>query len=381
MQLLFLGLVFLVRSNAEFAKSIYDCPPLEPRLTPPTNVRDLRPDDIKVVGGMGDSVMAGFAAKGIQGFSVFDIRTFFEDRGASFGAGGGKELITVPNLMQRYSPNITGASVGEHLVEYCGGNPFYGSTKTNGKLRGVLHAVSIFDKDQLNVAQSGALAKNLDYEVDLFLAAIKLYPNINIATDWKLINILIGYLDICGSCKTEFYNIHNPDTYEAFVDNALKRIREKIPRVLVNLIGLFNVAEVIDLTAHQKYCEPIPFSTFQANQVICTCADNEETSQSMSYAMTEYNNRLHKISKKYNALNDASFAVIYTPSPINVTSFPLDAFSNIDCLHPSVKGQQWAAKATWRSIFLPPDEKPNIADWDRYDTVYCPTECDRFYVD
>lgn len=66
------------------------CPFLTPRETPAQNVRDLRPDDIKFVIGLGDSVMAAFAAKGIQDDTFFTVANLYENRGISFAMGGVK---------------------------------------------------------------------------------------------------------------------------------------------------------------------------------------------------------------------------------------------------------------------------------------------------
>lgn len=41
-------------ANALTASTIGDCPSLAPRSSPPSNIRDLRPDDIKVIGALGD---------------------------------------------------------------------------------------------------------------------------------------------------------------------------------------------------------------------------------------------------------------------------------------------------------------------------------------
>ncbi|KAF7722980.1 hypothetical protein EC973_002450 [Apophysomyces ossiformis] len=316
-------------SYGRFAGSIEDCPSLEPRTSPPTNVRDLRPDDIKVVSSMGDrytvSILAGFAARGIQGWSIFDIRTLFEYRGASFGGGGDAGFATIPNMIKRYRPDIVGASVGEHLIEYCGDNRWL---------------------DHLNVAQSGALIETLDYEVDLLMNAISYYPDVDFGNDWKLVNILIGYLDVCSSCKPEFYKDHTPEVFESLLSNALSRLRKELPKTLVNLsFGMFNIGELIKRTNNQKYCQPLWFSTFQPNKFICECSSNKEDVETMAQVAEAYNEKLRNVANMYNALNDPSFGVIYTPSPLNITSFPLNAFSNIDCLHLSVEGHEWAAKS------------------------------------
>lgn len=69
------------------------CPFLLPRSTPALDVHDLRPDDISIVIGLGDSVMAGFAAKGIQDSSFFTLANLYENRGISFAMGGVKYFL------------------------------------------------------------------------------------------------------------------------------------------------------------------------------------------------------------------------------------------------------------------------------------------------
>lgn len=49
----FLFTAFASVANAKFVSDISECPPLSPR-SPPESVHDLRPDDIKVIGALGD---------------------------------------------------------------------------------------------------------------------------------------------------------------------------------------------------------------------------------------------------------------------------------------------------------------------------------------
>jgi phospholipase B1 len=65
--------------------------------------------------------MAGFAAEGIQGTSIIDIKSMNEYRGVSYGGGGDAGAVTVPNFIKRYNPKVKGASVDKHLVEICYG--------------------------------------------------------------------------------------------------------------------------------------------------------------------------------------------------------------------------------------------------------------------
>jgi phospholipase B1 len=77
-----------------------------------------RSQDIKVVMAMGDSMTAGFAIMGRSTISLLD-----EWRGLSGFVGGDPGAITLPNFFQHYSPDVIGASVGAHFLEWAGWVP------------------------------------------------------------------------------------------------------------------------------------------------------------------------------------------------------------------------------------------------------------------
>ena len=71
-----------------------------------------------------------------------------EYRGANFALGGDSDVISVPNILRNYSPNLVEDSKGTHLIEVC---------------YGVLCPSNYTPtSDQLNAAQSGAQALNID---------------------------------------------------------------------------------------------------------------------------------------------------------------------------------------------------------------------------
>lgn len=74
-------------------------------------------------------------------------------------------------------------------------------------------------------------------------------------TDWKMINIQIGSNDMCGACNSSYMDQVTPEKYGAYVENAIDRIHASIPKVLVNLIGTFNVSQVFPLTEGTAYCK------------------------------------------------------------------------------------------------------------------------------
>ena len=75
----------------------------------PGSVHRLKPSDIGYVMSMGDSITAAFGAKSS---SLLDI--FVEFRGVSWSIGGDdslKDVVTLPNIIREYYPNIEGFSV------------------------------------------------------------------------------------------------------------------------------------------------------------------------------------------------------------------------------------------------------------------------------
>ncbi|KAJ3218281.1 hypothetical protein HDU67_006254 [Dinochytrium kinnereticum] len=138
---------------------IAQCPPLKPREKAPDSVWDLRVDDIKVIMGVGDSIMAGFAAKvsSIKDFLSFKTNPLWEYRGVNFATGGEAESKSVANLLKRFTPGLTGESKGVMNFHICWGPICTARTKLqpdNIPVQG------------LNSAQSGAWVVNWGGMVD-----------------------------------------------------------------------------------------------------------------------------------------------------------------------------------------------------------------------
>ncbi|KAI9263353.1 hypothetical protein BDA99DRAFT_438410 [Phascolomyces articulosus] len=338
----------------QYASNIAECPQLPARTTPPAGPHDLRPDDIKVIAAMGDSIMAGFALEGVNdgegGTGILNVSSITEYRGQSWGIGGDEGAITLGNFVKHYNASSEGQSKGSHLATICHG----------------LLCLDMFrnsEKDVLNAALSGGLAMNLDDELDYLIPRMKEIPDVNFETDWKLITIQIGSNDQCASCLNPFSGEVTVDKYTGYVEAAVERIKKEVPRVLVNLVGSFNVSAVYGLTKGQEYCRPL-FNNPDAilNRVECSCfLFDDEARSNMDVLSDGYNDGLVNIYNKYKDQESDTFAVRYTPARIDIAGFPLEGMSNMDCFHPGKLVHQWVAKA---------DEQ-----------IYCPNENDRFRVD
>ena len=77
---------------------------------PPTSVHRLRPQDVAVIGSVGDSISAGVGATAAHILDVFN-----EDRGVSFvtgGEGSWSTSSTLANILKEFNPGLQGASYG-----------------------------------------------------------------------------------------------------------------------------------------------------------------------------------------------------------------------------------------------------------------------------
>ncbi|KAJ8663321.1 hypothetical protein O0I10_000560 [Lichtheimia ornata] len=345
---------------------IIDCPRLPPR-EGAKSVQDLRPDDIRLVMGIGDSVMAGFGAKGIVNNRFISLNTLKENRGVSFAMGGDPGAMTVPNLIQYYSPNLLGSSVGDHMISICFGDEIC----PKGQYRESI--------DKMNAAQSGARSLNLDHEIDYLLERLdELYHDQQIQpTDWKLLTFFIGSNDICHSCTTP---TSLPIPFAINAADAIDRIRKSIRNVLVQVVGVMRVDEIfIETQAYPEYCQPFPRSSFVMHDHECECAHSEANRTIMRTLTPQYNTALESIVSRYPS-ND-TFAVVFQPLKMDVSSFPIQVISDVDCFHPSVVGHSWFAKELWQMMFLPSQQKQMTLKFNENAPIYCPTEADRFRVD
>ncbi|RKP06758.1 GDSL lipase/esterase [Thamnocephalis sphaerospora] len=318
-----------------------DCPALAPRATGPRDVHDLRVDDIKVVMALGDSISAGFAAKRK---SVFNPMQTYEFRGVSYAAGGDPGACTLPNMFLRYQPMQQGASVGQHPAEVCYGLLCPPSQRWP-------------TYDRFNVAQSGAMARNLPRQAEYLVRQLRSNPHIDFANDWKFLNLQIGSNDLCLACTSMAggFSPADADTYEQSVREALQLVRNNIPRVFVNLckwqlLGNFRVTDVYRYGRRHPRCtlmQSLPMFSFE-----CACALRmdplgEEARRIMDEQMQVYNERLQKIYDDYQREADPQFTVNLQLFETDLTSFPSGALSYFDCFHPSESTHAYLAKTAW----------------------------------
>lgn len=135
--------------------------------------------------------------------------------------------------------------------------------------------------------------------------------------EWKALNLLIGANDACPYC---YYLFDRPtvqeagDIFEKNVEAVIAKVQANIPKVFFNILPLFNLSGVYNLSIKSDYCaylhDVIPF------ECICAFDSDWENRLYLDNVVTEYANRVIKLSKKWKAKKLPDFTVEYQPFTI-----------------------------------------------------------------
>jgi len=168
------------------------------------------------------------------------------------------------------------------------------------------------------------------------------------------------------------------DYYEQYVGEALETLYQKFPRTLVNFIPLFNISGVYWLSLEAEYCS-IVHDFFP---VECPCAFDSDQSnrQYLDDVVTEYYNKIVKLTNYWQAKNLTEFNVVYQPYSrgLNISALSLDYLSTLDCFHPSLLANEKIAISAWNSLITPFAQKKKTFNPD--DPLLCPTASSRFFT-
>lgn len=328
------------------------CPKLTPK-TPAKSILDVRIDEIKVIGAMGDSVSAAFVArpKLVKDLPV-TLVDLIEYRGISFSTGGDVGSPSLGNLIGQLNPNLVGKSKGQRA---------YLGLPNSG--------------DGFNVAVTGAIASDLHEQTNIIISKIKGQKDINLGNDFKLITLFIGSNDICNSC----INKVDPDAWANLLRTTITKLEQNIPRTIVIIPQLFRVSELWDLTSALPYCDKRRASPFTAE---CRCAFMEdENGKAKRKALDELTDKLNdkiiEIRNEYVMKNSSSFMVTtdYSTRNFSLKKNGLEFISDTDCFHPSQLGHEQVAKALFSNLSKPFDQKNLIIN--KQTAVECPSHDSR----
>ncbi|XP_028048995.1 phospholipase B1, membrane-associated isoform X2 [Monomorium pharaonis] len=316
-------------------------------LSIPDNVHRLRPGDIDVIGGLGDSLVAGSGA-----MEEFAVGTFIEARGVSWcvgGQGNWKRFFTLPNILKVFNPKLTGYSTG------------------TGEF--------ISSAARLNIAFPVAATEDALQQARILVQRIKNDPKINVKKHWKLITILFGANDICSA---QCYNPQqfSPSRYLLHLRRTLDFLKIALPRTLVNLIPAIDVTVSIRVT-RSTTCNIL-------HPLYCACMHKGSRPEIAASKMSRlYQQAAETLVYSGRYDNSADFTVVLQPfiksfnapnaDPIRAP--PIDSsLVTYDCFHFSQKGHALGANLLWNNMLEPVGNKTEKGLPKILEKVLCPTE-------
>lgn len=313
----------------------------------PTSVHRLKPGDIDCVGAMGDSLTAAMGAHALTPVGVL-----LENRGVSWSVGGDhdfEKVVTLPNILRLYNPNLKGYSTKTSISFLNGQN-----AKNNG----------------LNVAKSGARSYHMVDQANLLLQRLKEEKQCDWNNDWKLVTFFIGGNDLCDFC-TDLVK-HDPANFVGWVRDTLDVLyNANLPRTLVNLVLVLDIRVVKDLKKGHLACGLL-------HKFLCDCAANpsEEDEKILTEWIPQYQQGLADLisSGRYDGRDD--FTVVVQPflaetvPPRKGDKLDFSYFAP-DCFHFSGKGHSVAALSLWNNMFESVSTKKR--SWHQGEPFECPT--------
>lgn len=307
----------------------------------PTSVHALRPQNIEVLGAVGDSLTAANGAKARSILGLLD-----ECRGVSWAMGCESTLsssVTFATILKYFNPGLVGCSTGT------------GNQNSS---------VAVY-----NLAHPGETSFHMPGQARMLVSRMR--ANVaNLDNKWKLVNFFIGGNDLCDACRDPK---QTPDNFLKNIRDALDYLQANLPRTLVNLVLTLDVSEIEKLTG--TTCRNMQNS-------FCDCGLSGPYRPTLKQLVNAYQNDIRQLIKSGRYDVGDLFTVVFhdfmTEMTIPLTSSGAPDYSYFapDCFHFSVKGHEAAATELWNSLISQHQDKSN--KWTLGSPIKCPSITDPY---
>ncbi|XP_060042775.1 phospholipase B1, membrane-associated-like isoform X2 [Erinaceus europaeus] len=276
-----------------------------------------------------------------------------DNRGISWSIGGDSILsttVTLPNIFREFNSNLTGYS-----------------TATG-------------DKDspgaRLNRAVSDAKSGDMTNQAKELIRMMQSDPTINFEQDWKLLTLFIGSNDLCHFCEDT--QLYSPENFLNNIKATLDLLKEKVPRVLVNLVSPIDIVPLKEMFSNPNLtCQD------DALRQVCPClhsaAAGSQELASITEATVNYQKRIRELmaSGQYESTD---FTVALDPFlesfslPRTKEGLPDVKYFAPNCFHFSRMAHVCLATGTWNMLLEPIHKRPTRYDLQESVDLKCPDE-------
>jgi len=346
-------LVVAVRALVDHGAPGYTCPAsvMGPSASVPTSAHKVRPGDIRVVAALGDSLTAGNGAGATNPLAVL-----LEYRGLTFSMGGDTNLethITIPNVLKKFNPNVFGASRG-------------------------IGAVNVWNNAQLNAGVPGAQSSDLPGQARDLVHKMQIHSEVNMAQDWKLVNIFIGGNDLCAYCHDNGNGAHSPQHFADHIRDAIQILQDNLPRTIVSLTLMLHLEILRSVDSGHGFCQAL--HVFE-----CNCeGDTGFSNEDIRAICVAYQQAQQVLEDSSMFDNKQDFTLVIQPffrdgiAPPRKPNGDVDeGFFAPDCFHFSQYGHAIVAKGLWNNLVEPVGAKNTAYNLSDYSApLKCPqTDC------
>jgi len=343
---------------------VFPCPTVYLEPHPPTNrtVHQLRPQDIGIIGSLGDSITAG---TGARASNIFEI--IFEDRDWSFFTGSHGDSVL--RMVERYNPEVEGASTG-----YTKMLQIPGTEEKDIEVEG------------LNVGVSLSVAEDLPEMVKELRSRIGNIPGWK--EKWKMVSILIGHNDLCmKSCVTPLQSFGlerrvdvEPGDYERNIRTTLDLLKINLPNTLVVLLAPIQVSLTLDIVNKGFICKI-------AHKLECPCLFGpwSQDRSRVEKLWEQYVQILERISRE-SQYNTNEIAVVFQNTLVelkdgleSVNWDPVNLLSP-DCFHFGSELHGMMARNLWNNLLQTQESRTAKFREGRKVEVVCPSRENPYFV-
>ncbi|XP_044259082.1 phospholipase B1, membrane-associated-like [Tribolium madens] len=331
----------------QVAEIAFPCPLNNTRsLQPPENVNKVRPGDIDVIAGLGDSITAGV---GLMAINLLQI--VLEYRGIAATAGGEaswRKYLTLPNILKVFNPNLTGFATATTLT--------------------------LDPESRFNVGESGAVSEDIPYMAKVMIKRMMVDPNIDIQKHWKMVTLMIGPNDFCSQIcfknnLTAILEEHKSDLLQ-----VLRILKYNLPRTIVNVIPPPNLEILIGFTGVPPKCK-----LTHLFECPCLFGPTSHNRQDIYIKLMQQWQNLDMEIVNSEEFDSDDFTVVVQPFTLdfflpNSTEGVTDySYLAEDCFHMSQKGNARIANALWNNIMEPVGQK-STRPVEILEKFNCPSE-------
>ncbi|XP_076672672.1 phospholipase B1, membrane-associated [Andrena cerasifolii] len=314
----------------------------------PDSVHRLRPGDIDVIAAMGDSLTAGF---GIFATNLLDIS--IENRGVTASGGGQgtwRTYLTLPNILKEFNPNLIGYALGDSL--------------------------STHFASQLNVAEVGAMSRDMPFMAMHLVKKIKNDPRIDLKKHWKLVSLMIGSNDFCSEMCSIPSAWSILEAHRVDLVKTLRIIRDNLPRTLLILHMPPHLSSLVDTRKGRI----LSLMCYTMTTIECACLFSLQYQDLIPeyYEIMRRWQELEEEVANYPEFHTNDFTVVVIPI-LKRTLIPAasDGLSDLsylssDCFHVTQKANARYGNGIWNNLLEPFGNKSE--SWPpAYKKFLCPT--------